>query len=45
MRMINDSKEGLEELLRCNDAMREQEEHIERQEEPWVEYKQISKAQ
>ena len=32
MRMINKDKEGLEDLLRYNDAIREQEEYLQRQE-------------
>ena len=37
MRMINEPKKGLEDLLRYNNAMREQEEYIQRQEEAWRE--------
>ena len=37
MRMINKAKEGLEDLLRYNDAMKEQEEYIKHQEEAWRE--------
>ena len=33
--MINEAKEGLEYLLRYNDAMREREEDIQCQEEAW----------
>ena len=33
--MINEAKEGLEDLLRYNDAMREREEDLQRQEEAW----------
>ena len=33
IRMINEAKEGLEDLLHYNDAMRDQEEDIQRQEE------------
>ena len=36
MRMINVAKEGLEYLLRYNDAMREQEEYPQRQEEACI---------
>ena len=43
--MINKVKEGLEDLLRYNDAMSEQEEDLQRQEEAWREYKRIRKAQ
>ena len=46
--MINRSKQGLEDVLRHNDAMRktqEREEDIQGQEEPWREYEQIRKAQ
>ena len=32
MRIINEAKEELEDLLRYNDAMREQEEYLQRQE-------------
>ena len=42
---INNDKEGLEDFLRYNDAMREQEEDIQSQEEAWREGKGISKAQ
>ena len=35
MRMINEAKEGLEDLFRYNDAMREQEEDLQLQEEVW----------
>ena len=45
MCMINEAKEGLEDLLCYNDAMREQEEDIQRQEESWREDKLISKSQ
>ena len=45
MRMINETKEGLEYLLRYNDAMREQEEYPQCQEEAWREDKLIRKAQ
>ena len=45
MRMINQAKEGLEDLLRYNDAMREQNEDIQCQEESWREEEQIMKAQ
>ena len=41
MRMINEAKEGLEDLLRYNDAMKEQEEDIKRQEEAWREDKNL----
>ena len=36
MRMINEAKEVLEDLFHYNDAMREQEEDIQRQEEAWI---------
>ena len=39
--MINKAKEGLEDLLRYNDAMKEQEEDIKRQEEAWREDKNL----
>ena len=45
MRMINEAKEGQEDLLRYNDAMREQEEDIQRQEEAWRRDKLIRKSQ
>ena len=45
MRMINEAKEGLEDLLRYNGAMREQEEYLHIQEEAWREDGLISKAQ
>ena len=45
MQMINESKEGLEDLLRYNDAMRGKYEDLQRQEEAWREYKQIRKGQ
>ena len=45
MRMINQAKEGLEDLLSYNDAMMEKEEDLQRQEESWREDKQIRKAQ
>ena len=45
MHMISEIMEGLEDLLRYNDAMREQEEYIQRQEEPWREDKLIRKSQ
>ena len=46
--MINESKKGLEDILRHNYAMRrtqEIEEDLQRQEEAWREYEQIRKAQ
>ena len=46
--MINEAKEGLEDVLRHNDAMRrthEIEEDLQRQEEAWREDEQIRKAQ
>ena len=43
MRMINETKEGLEYLLRYNDAMREQDEYLQFQEESWIKYEQIIK--
>ena len=45
MRMINEAKEGLEDLLRYNDAMRKQEEDIQRQEEDLREDERIRKEQ
>ena len=36
MRMINEAKEGLEDLLCYNYAMMEQEEDLQRQEESWI---------
>ena len=45
MRMMNEAKEGLEDSLRYNDAMREQEEYLQHEEEAWTEDKIISKAQ
>ena len=45
MHMINKAKEGLEDLLRYNDSMMEQEEDIQRQEESWRENERIEKAQ
>ena len=45
MRMINEAKEGLEDLLRYNDAIRENEVDIQRQEEAWREEERISKSQ
>ena len=44
MRMLNEANEELEELLRYNDAMREQEEDPQRQEEAWREDKRIRKS-
>ena len=44
MRMINEAKEGLEDLLRYNDARREQEGDIQRQEEAYREDERISKS-
>ena len=43
--MINEAKEGLEDLLRYNDAIRENEVDIQRQEEAWREEERISKSQ
>ena len=43
--MINEAKEGLEELLRYNDAVREQEENIQLQEEDWGKNELFRKAQ
>ena len=43
MRMINEAKEVLEQLLRYNDEMREQEEDSQCQEEAWREDKRIRK--
>ena len=46
MRMINEGKEGLEYVLRHNDAMRrtqEREEDLQRQEEAWRKDKRIRK--
>ena len=46
--MINEAKEGLEDVLRNNDAMRrtqETEEDLQRQEESCREDKRVSKAQ
>ena len=37
MRMINEAKEILEDLLRYNDEMREQKEDLQRKEEAWIE--------
>ena len=45
MRMINEANEVLKDLLRYNDVMREQEEYLQRQEEAWIEDKQMMKAQ
>ena len=45
MRMINEAKEGLEDLLCYNDTIREQEEDLQHQEEAWREDERISKAQ
>ena len=45
MRIINQAKEGLGDLLCYNDAMREQEEDPQHQEEAWREDGRISKAQ
>ena len=45
MRMINEAKEGLKDLLHYNDAMREQEEDIQRQEEAWRDDERIRKEQ
>ena len=45
MRMINQAKEGLEDLLSYNDAMMEKEEDLQRREEAWKEDQLISKAQ
>ena len=45
MHMINEANEVLEDLLRYNDAMREQEEYLQRQEEVWREDELISKSQ
>ena len=44
MRMINEAKEVLEDILRYNDAMMEQDEDLQRQEEAWREDKRIRKA-
>ena len=44
MRMINEAKEVLEDLLRYNDAMMEQDEDLQRQEEFWREDERIRKA-
>ena len=46
--MINEAKQGLEDILRHNDAMsrnQEREEYLQRQEENWREDKRISKEQ
>ena len=46
--MINKAKQGLEDLLRHNDAMRrtqEREEYLQHQEEAWREEERIMKAQ
>ena len=45
MRMINQVKELLEDLLRYNDTVREEDENLKRQEEYWIEDKIISKSQ
>ena len=45
MCMINEAKEGLEDLLCYNDAMREQEEDIQRQEESCIEDERFRKSQ
>ena len=45
MHMINKGKEGLEDLLHYNDAIREQEDYLQRQEESWIEDKRIRKSQ
>ena len=45
MRMLNKDKEGLEDVLRYNDAMRKQEEDIQNQEEAWREDEKIRKEQ
>ena len=45
MRMINEAKEGLEDLLRYNYAMRKQDEDTQRQGEAWREEELIMKAQ
>ena len=44
MRMINEAKEILEDLLRYNDAKREKEEDIQHQEEAYREDERISKS-
>ena len=45
IRMINEAKEGLKDLLCYNYAMREEEEDLQLQEEGWREDKRIGKAQ
>ena len=45
MRMINEAKEVLDDLLRYNYAMRGQQEDLQRQEEAWREDEIIIKAQ
>ena len=45
MRMINKDKQVLGDVLRHNDAVREREEDIQRQEESWREDKRIKKSQ
>ena len=46
--MINEAREGLEYVLRHNDAMRrtqEREEDLQHQEEAWIENERIRKSQ
>ena len=45
MRMTNETKEGLKDLLRYNDSMMEQKEYLQHQEESWREYELIRKSQ